>query len=127
MALAARRRAHHRAVALYDVRYHADQQGVEGNIARAGQSGHLQPRAAVGPAPRRAYTARPRRGGRISVGVARVSDIEFERRGPAGVVILNRQQALNAVTHDMVRALRAALEDWARDEAITRIVVTAAP
>ena len=56
-----------------------------------------------------------------------MSDIEFERRGAAGVVILNRQQALNAVTHDMVRALRAALEDWARDDAITRIVVTAAP
>jgi enoyl-CoA hydratase len=56
-----------------------------------------------------------------------VSDIEFEQRGAAGVVILNRQQALNAVTHDMVRALRATLEDWAQDEAITRVVVTAAP
>ena len=33
------------------------------------------------------------------------SDIRFERRGTAGVVTLNRPQALNAVTHHMVRAL----------------------
>ena len=55
------------------------------------------------------------------------SDILFERRGAAGVVTLNRQQALNAVTHQMVRALRGALEDWAQDPAISRVVVTAAP
>jgi enoyl-CoA hydratase len=62
------------------------------------------------------------------VGVARVtSDILFERRGAAGVVTLNRQQALNAVTHEMVRALRTAIEDWALNDAITRVVITAAP
>jgi enoyl-CoA hydratase len=55
-----------------------------------------------------------------------VSDILFERRGAAGVVTLNRPQALNAVTHDMVRALRGALEDWAVDPAITRVVILAA-
>lgn len=54
-------------------------------------------------------------------------DILFERRGAAGVITLNRPQALNAVTHDMIRALRAQLEAWANDPAITRVVITAAP
>ena len=55
-----------------------------------------------------------------------MSEIEFELRGVAGVVTLNRPQALNAVTHDMVRALRSALDDWADDPAITRVVIQAA-
>ena len=53
-------------------------------------------------------------------------EILFDRRGAAGVVTLNRPQALNALTHGMVRALRARLDAWAADGAITRIVVTAA-
>jgi enoyl-CoA hydratase len=53
-------------------------------------------------------------------------DILFERRGAAGVVTLNRPQALNAVTHEMVRALRDTLERWAGDPAITRVIVAAA-
>jgi enoyl-CoA hydratase len=54
------------------------------------------------------------------------SDILFERRGAAGIITLNRPQALNAVTHGMVLALRARLDDWRDDPAITRVVVTAA-
>ena len=53
-------------------------------------------------------------------------EIIFERRGAAGLVTLNRPQALNAVTHDMVRALAARLAVWRDDPAITRVVVTAA-
>src|SRR5690348_7508101 len=53
-------------------------------------------------------------------------DILFERRGAAGIVTLNRPKALNAVTHEMVLALRAQLDRWAGDEAVTRVVVTAA-
>jgi enoyl-CoA hydratase len=56
---------------------------------------------------------------------AMTDDILFERRGAAGVITLNRPQALNAVTHDMVRALRAQLDAWADDEAITRVVISA--
>src|SRR6187397_2066970 len=52
--------------------------------------------------------------------------ILFERRGAAGVVTLNRPKALNAVTHAMVRALRAELDRWASDPAVTRIVIMAA-
>jgi enoyl-CoA hydratase len=53
-------------------------------------------------------------------------DILFERRGAAGLITLNRPNALNAVTHGMVRALRAALDRWASDAAITRVVIMAA-
>jgi enoyl-CoA hydratase len=53
-------------------------------------------------------------------------DILFERRGAAGLVTLNRPQALNAVTHGMVRALRAKLDEWRDDPVVTRVVVTAA-
>ena len=53
-------------------------------------------------------------------------DILFERRGAAGIVTLNRPQALNAVTHDMVRSLRAQLATWADDAAVTRVVIQAA-
>ena len=42
-------------------------------------------------------------------------DILFERRGAAGIVTLNRPKALNAVTHDMVRALTRQLDRWAHD------------
>ncbi|HZL61851.1 MAG TPA: enoyl-CoA hydratase/isomerase family protein [Pseudolabrys sp.] len=53
-------------------------------------------------------------------------EIIFERRGAAGIVTLNRPQALNAVTHAMVLALRVQLDRWADDPAITRVVITAA-
>jgi enoyl-CoA hydratase len=51
--------------------------------------------------------------------------ILFERRGAAGIVTLNRPKALNAITHAMVRALAAQLDAWARDDAVTRVIVTA--
>src|SRR5437762_804940 len=54
------------------------------------------------------------------------SDILFERRGVAGIVTLNRPKALNAVTHEMVRALARQLAAWASDAAVTRVIVTAA-
>ncbi len=52
-------------------------------------------------------------------------DILFERRGSAGIVTLNRPKALNAITHDMVRALAAQLDTWANDDSVTRVLVTA--
>jgi enoyl-CoA hydratase len=54
-----------------------------------------------------------------------ISDIAFERRGAAGIVTLNRPQALNAVTHDMVRVLAGQLAQWRDDRAVTRVVVKA--
>ncbi len=52
-------------------------------------------------------------------------DILFERCGSAGIVTLNRPKALNAITHPMVRALKAQLDAWSRDDAVTRVIVTA--
>src|SRR5436190_4568562 len=54
------------------------------------------------------------------------AEILCERRGAAGVVTLNRPKALNAVTHDMVRALAHQLGAWASDAAVTRVIITAA-
>ena len=53
-------------------------------------------------------------------------EILLAKRGAAGLVTLNRPQALNAVTLGMVRALTAQLQDWRSDASVTRIVVTAA-
>jgi enoyl-CoA hydratase len=53
-------------------------------------------------------------------------EILFERRRAAGLVTLNRPQALNAVTLGMVRALREKLDAWRDDPAVTRIVVMGA-
>jgi len=53
-------------------------------------------------------------------------EILFERRGAAGIVVLNRPQALNAVTHSMVRMLGEKLDHWARDPAVGRVLMTAA-
>jgi enoyl-CoA hydratase len=54
------------------------------------------------------------------------AEILFERRGAAGLVTLNRPQALNAVTLGMVRAFTRQLKEWQNDPSITRIVLTAA-
>lgn len=49
-----------------------------------------------------------------------------ERQGEAGVITLNRPKALNALTLTMVREVRRALEAWAADPAVTRVVVEGA-
>src|SRR3954447_26076505 len=54
------------------------------------------------------------------------TEIICETQGAAGLVTLNRPQALNALTLDMVRALRRALDAWADDPRITRVVMTGA-
>jgi enoyl-CoA hydratase len=54
------------------------------------------------------------------------SEILFEKRGAAGLVTLNRPQALNAVTLHMVRALTCQLAEWRHDPSITRVLLTAA-
>jgi enoyl-CoA hydratase len=53
-------------------------------------------------------------------------EIICERRGASGTVFLNRPQALNAITLNMVRELSRALDQWQRDPAIASVVVTAA-
>ncbi len=50
-------------------------------------------------------------------------EILFERRGAAGLIILNRPKALNAVSLNMVHAMSAQLAAWADDEAVTRVII----
>ena len=53
-------------------------------------------------------------------------EILCEKQGEAGLITLNRPQALNALTLTMVREMRRALDAWAQDPAVTRIVVQGA-
>jgi enoyl-CoA hydratase len=50
----------------------------------------------------------------------------IERRGRAGVILLNRPKALNALTLTMVRLIAAALDEWETDGAVDRIVLLGA-
>lgn len=54
------------------------------------------------------------------------AEILCETRGAAGVVILNRPKALNALSLGMVRELARALDAWEHDPQVTRIVVSSA-
>ena len=51
-------------------------------------------------------------------------EIRFERRGHAGVVILDRPKALNALTLAMVEAMQRQLDDWKADASIAHVVLT---
>lgn len=46
--------------------------------------------------------------------------------GAAGIITLNRPKALNALTLEAVRAMRSALDAWADDPAVTRVVIEGA-
>ena len=46
-----------------------------------------------------------------------------ERRGRAGVIVLNRPKALNALTLIMIRLIAAALDEWESDAAVDRVVL----
>ncbi len=59
-------------------------------------------------------------------GVTADDTVLCERRGAAGLITLNRPKALNALTLEMVRAMRRALDAWAADPAVTRVVVQGA-
>ena len=52
--------------------------------------------------------------------------ILFEERGAAGIVTLNRPQALNALNLAMVLALRDQLYAWAGEPAVSRVVIRGA-
>jgi enoyl-CoA hydratase len=54
------------------------------------------------------------------------AEIRFERRGPLGLVTLDRPQALNALTMEMCRAFKARLDAWAQDPAVEAVVVRGA-
>jgi enoyl-CoA hydratase len=56
------------------------------------------------------------------------TDVEvlIEVRDGVGLITLNRPNAINALTHGMVREIDAALQRWATDDAVRAVVVTGA-
>jgi enoyl-CoA hydratase len=57
-----------------------------------------------------------------------VSDphIQSEKRGCLGLLTLDRPQALNALTHGMVRAVTARLTEWAEDSTVECVAIRGA-
>ncbi len=53
-------------------------------------------------------------------------EILFEKRGRAGLVTLNRPDALNAITHLMVNTLQEQLNAWHEDGKVAHIVIRGA-
>jgi len=53
-------------------------------------------------------------------------EVLCEKRGSAGLIVLNRPKALNALSLDMVRGMASALDAWEKDPTVTRIVVSGA-
>jgi len=51
-------------------------------------------------------------------------EVICEKQGAAGLIRLNRPQALNALTLGMVREMSRALDAWERDPAVACVVVT---
>ncbi|MFF2656083.1 enoyl-CoA hydratase/isomerase family protein [Kitasatospora sp. NPDC058032] len=53
-------------------------------------------------------------------------DVRVWRDGAVGRIVLDRPRALNSLTHGMVVDVRAALEEWAADDAVRVVVLTGA-
>jgi enoyl-CoA hydratase len=54
------------------------------------------------------------------------AEVQIERRGRAGCIVLDRPKALNALTLNMVRLISGALDGFERDPEVLRVVVTGA-
>lgn len=52
--------------------------------------------------------------------------VRAEVRGALGVIVLDRQPALNALTHEMVLGVADALRQWADDARVERVAITGA-
>ncbi len=55
-----------------------------------------------------------------------MDEVLFERRGALGLITLNRPQALNALTLDMIHAMTARLQDWAGDPSVATVLIRGA-
>ena len=53
-------------------------------------------------------------------------EVLFEIVGKSGVITLNRPEALNALTLNMVRLMKPVLADWAVNDAVAHIVIEGA-
>ncbi|MGE0280017.1 MAG: enoyl-CoA hydratase/isomerase family protein [Rhizobiaceae bacterium] len=51
------------------------------------------------------------------------ADVRFERMGAVGLIIMTRPNALNALTHGMVKAMSRALDHWESDATVAMVVI----
>jgi len=51
------------------------------------------------------------------------AEVLFERRGALGLITLNRPKALNALTQGMCVAIKAQLDEWAKDDAFKSVAI----
>ncbi len=54
-----------------------------------------------------------------------MQDLDIRITGRAGRITFTRPQALNALTHDMARALHGALDDWRDDDRVALVIIDA--
>jgi enoyl-CoA hydratase len=54
------------------------------------------------------------------------AEVLFDRRGALAQIVLNRPRALNALTHGIVVAIAAALDEWAADDGVRTVALTGA-
>ena len=54
-----------------------------------------------------------------------MDDLNIRRDRHAGRITINRPQALNALTHEMANAIRAALDGWRDDPAVKLVIIDA--
>ena len=55
-----------------------------------------------------------------------MTDVIIRIEGKAGRITLNRPQVLNALTHDMIRMIAQALDDWERDDTVDLVMIEGA-
>ncbi|MDH3228439.1 MAG: enoyl-CoA hydratase/isomerase family protein [Alphaproteobacteria bacterium] len=55
-----------------------------------------------------------------------MAEVLLERRGALGLITLNRPQALNALTLEMIHAMTDRLADWAADPAVAGVLIRGA-
>jgi enoyl-CoA hydratase len=53
-------------------------------------------------------------------------EVLVERRGRLGHILLNRPKAINALTHAMVLAIAAILDEWEYDDSVSTVLITGA-
>ncbi len=54
------------------------------------------------------------------------NDVLFEKRGPLGLITLDRPRALNALSLEMIRAIRPQLDTWAKTPSVRAVVIRGA-
>ena len=53
-----------------------------------------------------------------------MSHLHFDRHGHAALITLDRPEALNALTVQMVTDMAAQLRDWADDAGVTLVIIS---